>query len=76
MKNLRPCIFQPVPFGLLYEEVSAIIEAVANKGEIAGFDITEVSPPNDTNNMTCMYAAQLMLDAMSFLTKAKEKKQK
>lgn len=66
----------PVPFGLLYEEVSAIIEAVANKGEIAGFDITEVSPPNDTNNMTCMYAAQLMLDAMSFLTKAKEKKQK
>ena len=66
----------PVPFGLYYEEVSAIIEAVSNKGNIAGFDITEVSPPNDTNGMTCMYAAQLMLDTMSFLTKAKENKLK
>lgn len=66
----------PVPFGLLYEEVSEIIEAVANKGEIVGFDVTEVSPPNDNNDITSMYAAQLMLDAMSFLTKAKENKQK
>lgn len=63
----------PVPFGLLYEEASAIIEAIAYKGNIVGFDMTEVSPPNDNNDITCMYAAQLMLDAMSFLTKAKKK---
>lgn len=66
----------PVPFGLYYEEASAIIEAAAYKGNIVGFDVTEVSPPNDTSDMTSMYAAQLMLDAMSFLTKAKEKKTK
>ena len=66
----------PVPFGLYYEEASAIIEAAAYKGNIVGFDVTEVSPPNDTSDMTSMYAAQLMLDAMSFLTKAKEKKNK
>lgn len=64
----------PVPFGLYYEEASAIIEAVAAKGDIVGMDITEVSPPNDNNDMTSMYAAQLLLDAMSFLTKAKENK--
>ncbi len=63
----------PVPYGLLYEEASAIIEAVAYKGSIVGFDVAEVSPPNDNNDMTSMYAAQLMLDAMSFLTKAREK---
>ena len=37
-------------------------------------DMVEVSPPNDNNGITCMYAAQLMLDAMSFITKAKENK--
>lgn len=66
----------PVPFGLLYEEASAIIEAVAEKGEIVGMDMVEISPPCDVQNMTSMYGAQLMLDAMSFLTKAKEKRGK
>lgn len=37
----------PVPFGLLYEEASAIIEAVANKGSIVGMDMVEISPPCD-----------------------------
>lgn len=64
----------PVPFGLLYEEVSEIIEGVASKGNIIGMDVTEISPPCDVQNMTSMYGAQLMLDTMSFLTKAKELK--
>lgn len=63
----------PVPFGLLYEEASAIIEAAAYKGTIVGMDMVEISPPCDVHNMTSMYGAQLMLDAMSFLTKAREK---
>lgn len=64
----------PQPFGLFYEECSPIIEAVANKGEIVGFDVVEVSPPYDPCGVTAQYAAQLMLDTMSFLTKAKENK--
>ena len=64
----------PVPFGLLYEEASAIIEGVAKKGSIVGMDVVEISPPCDVQNMTSMYGAQLMLDAMSFLTKEKERK--
>lgn len=63
----------PQPFGLYYEEVVPIIEAIAYKGDIVGFDMVEVSPPCDTNMLTAMYAAQLMLDTMSFITKAKEK---
>ena len=64
----------PAPMGLLYEEASQIIEAVTKKGDVVGMDMVEVSPPNDNNGITCMYAAQLMLDAMSFITKAKENK--
>lgn len=35
--------------------------------------MVEISPPCDHQNMTSMYGAQLMLDAMSFLTKARGK---
>lgn len=64
----------PAPFGLLYEEASAIIEAVSQKGAIVGMDMVEISPPCDLRNMTSMYGAQLMLDTMSFLTKELEKR--
>ncbi|MDR1943654.1 MAG: agmatinase [Synergistaceae bacterium] len=64
----------PQPFGLYYEEVVPVIEAVAYKGDIVGFDMVEVSPPYDSNQMTSMYAAQIMLDAMSFTLRGREKR--
>lgn len=64
----------PQAFGLLYEEVQPIIEAIAYKGDIVGFDMVEVCPPYDHSLLTAQYAAQIMLDAMSFITKAKEKR--
>jgi len=64
----------PAPFGLYYEEVIPIIEAVTKKGDVVGFDIVEVAPPCDTNMLTAMYAAQIMLDTMTFICEAKEVK--
>ena len=64
----------PAPFGLYYEEVIPIIEAVTKKGDVVGFDIVEVAPPCDTNMLTAMYAAQIMLDTMTFICVAKEVK--
>lgn len=64
----------PAPGGLMYEEVSETIEAIAGKGKLVGFDIVEVCPPYDQSEITCMYAAQLMLDTMSFVTKAMEER--
>ena len=64
----------PQAFGLYYEEVTPIIEAVAKKGDVVGMDMVEVSPPYDCHQLTAQYAAQIMLDAMSFILKEKERK--
>ncbi len=66
----------PQAFGLYYEEVSDIIEGVAQKGEVVGFDLVEVSPPYDPNQLTASYGAQIILDAMSFILKEKERQQR
>ena len=73
---ILPSPSEPVPLcpsACFYEEASAIIEAIAQRGCIVGMDMVEISPPCDHQNMTSMYGAQLMLDTMSFLTKAREK---
>ncbi|MCR4962658.1 MAG: agmatinase [Firmicutes bacterium] len=65
----------PQAGGLYYEEVVPIIEAVSAKGEVVGFDMVEVAPPYDWHEMTAHYAAQIMVDAMSFILKDKERRQ-
>jgi len=66
----------PQAYGLFYEEVIPIIEAIAYKGDVVGFDMVEVAPPYDTHQLTAQYAGQIMLDAMSFILKGKEKRAK
>lgn len=67
--SLCPGTGSPQPGGLLYEEVRDLIRAVVNKGELVGFDVSEVSPPYDHANQTALYAAQLTLDTICFHTK-------
>ncbi|MEG1538129.1 MAG: arginase family protein, partial [Clostridiales bacterium] len=65
----------PQAGGLFYDEVVPIIEAVAKMGEVVGFDMVEVAPPYDWCEMTAHYAAQIMVDALSFILKEKELRQ-
>ncbi len=65
----------PQAGGLFYEDVVPIIEAVAKKGPVVGFDMVEVAPPYDWCEMTAHYAAQIMVDALSFILKEKELRQ-
>ncbi|MFA1819603.1 agmatinase [Virgibacillus oceani] len=62
----------PQAFGLYYEEVIPIIESITKKGEVVGLDMVEVSPPYDSTQLIAQYAAQIMLDALSFVLKNKE----
>jgi agmatinase len=45
----------PEPGGLRWDEVSELMEAVAAKKRIVGFDLTELSP--DLGPKACSYAA-------------------
>jgi len=62
----------PSPGGLSYDEVNEIFEGVANRGNVVGFDLVEVSPAYDPSGVTCQTAARLMLDFIGFITKKRE----
>ena len=63
----------PMFGGFWYDEMVDILEAVAYRHEIIGFDVNEVSPPyDDMANTTCYLAARLISDFIGFITKSKE----
>jgi agmatinase len=64
----------PSPGGFFYDEVNELLEALAKKGEIIGFDFVEVSPPYDPSGLTSQVAARLTLDLMGFILKERERK--
>lgn len=51
----------PVPGGLSYYQLGELLQLVAGRGRLIGFDVTEVSPPYDVNGATAMVAAYLAL---------------
>lgn len=72
--SICPGTGSPQPGGLLYQEVSELIYAVVQKGEVVGFDLAEVSPPYDLNGQTSLYGAQLILDFICYAMKKKSEK--
>lgn len=73
--SLAPGSGSPSFGGFNYEEMNEMLEAVAKKGEIVGFDFVEVSPSYDSNGTTSLLAARLILDFVGFILKEKEKQQ-
>jgi agmatinase len=65
----------PSPGGFFYDEVNELLEGIAKKGDIAAFDLVEVSPPYDPSAVTSQTAARLVLDFMGFILKEREHKQ-
>jgi agmatinase len=58
---IAPATGTPVPGGFSYYQMCDLLEAIAAKGRIVGFDITEVSPPYDHNNETALLASYVGL---------------
>lgn len=67
--SICPGTGSPQAGGLMYQEVSDLIYAIVQKGDVIGFDVAEVSPPYDPCAQTSLYAAQIILDFICFLTK-------
>ena len=59
--SIAPATGTPVPGGFSYYQICDLLDALAAKGHIAGFDITEVSPPYDHNNETSLLASYIGL---------------
>jgi len=58
--------------GLTYFEVSNLLKGIATKGRIVGFDIVEIAPGKDHQNMTSLLAARLILNLLGAMAHAKQ----
>jgi agmatinase len=56
------------PGGLLYHEISRILEIVASRTRVVGFGVNEINPLIDVNNITSQLAVQLTLELLGALT--------
>jgi len=74
--SLAPGSGSPSFGGFNYDEMNEMLELIAKKGEVIGFDFVEVLPSFDTNGTTSMMAARLILDFIGFILKEKERKLK
>lgn len=70
--SIAPGAGSPSPGGFNYDEVSEILEAVAKKGKVIGFDLVEVNPLYDPTRVTSQIAARLMIDFLGFILKERE----
>jgi agmatinase len=59
--SIAPGVNSPAFGGLSYFQAIRIIEAVAMRGRIVGFDFVEVAPENDAGEMTSVVAARILL---------------
>jgi len=55
----------PEPLGLMPQQVATLLEFLKATRKVKGFDIVEVSPPKDVNNMTSRLAARLLLEFLN-----------
>lgn len=70
--SVAPGTGTPSPGGFIYDEVNEMLEGIAKRGEVIGFDVVEVAPPYDPAGMTGQVGARLALDLLSFVLKEKE----
>ncbi len=66
--SIAPGTGLAIPGGFSYREMWQILKELAKNFNIIAFDLVEVAPNLDhTNNMTCILAAKLIIEFMSFI---------
>ena len=59
--SLAPGTGTPVPGGFTYYQLRDLLAAIAARGPVVGFDLSEVSPPNDVGNITSRLGGYLVM---------------
>jgi agmatinase len=65
--SIAPATGFPIPGGFTYREMWRILREIAKKFKIIGFDLVEVAPNLDNNNITSNLAAKLIIEFMAFI---------
>ena len=68
IRRSRPALTRWNSAGLTYFEVSNLLRGIAAKGKIVGFDVVEIAPGKDHQNMTSLLAARLVLNLLGAMS--------
>jgi agmatinase len=63
--GIAPGTGTPDPGGLSYTEVRDLLQGIAGKGRVVGFDLVEVNPWLDPTGVTPLTAAQLIIEFLA-----------
>lgn len=63
----------PMPAGLMYQEVDAILGGIARRFDVVCLDLVEVAPQYDPSGATCRIAAMTILEFMGRILKKRER---
>ena len=69
--SIAPGTGTPSHGGFLYYDVLELLQAVARRNEIVGFDLVEVAPDYDSSGSTAILAAQISLNFLGFIFDAR-----
>ncbi|MDQ0396070.1 arginase family protein [Labrys monachus] len=61
---VMPAVAAPTPGGLDYGQAIGLIEGVAARARIAGFDLIEFFPPSDRGGVSAITAARLLVNVI------------
>jgi agmatinase len=67
--SIMPAVAYPSPGGLTFVQVIDLIQGVAEKGKIAGFDVIEFVPKKDRDGMAAFAAARLICNVLGCLAR-------
>ncbi|CAA0097807.1 Proclavaminate amidinohydrolase [Starkeya nomas] len=69
--SIAPGTGSPTVDGLLYHEVRALLQGVAARGNVVGFDLVEVNPFIDVEGQTSLLATTLILEFLGAIFAAR-----
>lgn len=68
--SVMPGVNAPSPGGLTHHQATALVQGLARKGRIAGFDIVELAPAKDVNGISAYAAARLIINMVGAMVRS------
>ena len=67
--TIMPAVDGPVPGGPGYPEMAELMEGLARRGRVVGFDLVELVPHRDVNEITAIAGCRIVLELIGWLVR-------
>ncbi len=69
--SIMPAVNAPAPGGLTYRHVTNLLHGLSRKVKVVGFDLVELAPEKDVNELTAWTAARIIYNMIGALVRSK-----